>query len=426
VAFAAMTEWREMRPTNTITASDSAAAPCAAALAGLVAVAVGVGRFVYTPILPLMAEALGLSTFTAGLLASANFAGYLAGALFAVCPLPGSRRAWLVGALMASALTTGAMGLTQAVPIFLALRFVGGAASALGLILASAIVLEALAKAGRLDLSTVLFAGVGVGIVASAVLVSALQAEGFGWAALWIASSALSLAGVLAVAVLMPAGRPVAPARSSGPVVVARLPLIRLVAAYGLFGFGYVITATFLVAIVRADPRLRALEPSIWAVFGLAAAPSVALWTRLARRLGLAGSFALACLVEAAGVLTTVVWQTTAGIFLAAALVGGTFMGLTALGLVRGRSLAGGDSGRALALMTSAFGLGQIVGPSFAGWVARAFGSFAVPSMAAAGALVLAAVLGGAGRGLRKAGVATTYRHGTADRAGRTGRARDG
>ncbi len=373
----------------------STSASLSTALGGLLtlAVAIGIGRFVYTPILPLMVEALGLSKFTAGLVASANFAGYLAGALLAAGALPGSRRTWLLGALLASALTTGAMGYTQSVPLFLALRFAGGVASALALILASALVLEVLAEASRPGLSSVLFAGVGVGIVVSAALVSALRAEQAGWPALWIASGALSLVGTLAVAALIPKHKPVRPPRPADRTTRADSTLPRLVAAYGLFGFGYVITATFLVAIVRADAAVRPLEPMIWAVFGLAAAPSVALWRRLATSLGLPGAFAIACLVEAVGVLTSVAWRGTVGIFLAAVLVGGTFMGLTALGLVRGRSLAAGDGHRVIALMTGAFGLGQIVGPSFAGALYDRLGSFMVPSLIAAAALAFAALL---------------------------------
>lgn len=134
----------------------------------------------------------------------------------------------------------------------------------------------------------------------------------------------------------------------------------------------------------------------IWVAFGLAAAPSVAVWTQLATRFGLTATFAIACVVEAVGVLASVTWPTAPGAFLAAILVGGTFMGLTALGLVRARMLASGDPRRVLALMTGAFGFGQIIGPSYAGFVADSLGSFAVPSATAVATLLLAAVLTGA------------------------------
>ncbi len=167
-----------------------------------------------------------------------------------------------------------------------------------------------------------------------------------------------------------------------------------MTAAYGLFGFGYVITATFLVAIVRATPAVKDLEPVIWIVVGLAAAPSVWFWTFLGRRIGLATAFGVAALVEAAGVLASVLWPSSLGICFAAVLVGGTFMGLTALGLMRGRELALGDPRRVMAAMTGAFGVGQIVGPALAGLVSDVTGGFAVPSVVAAGALVVAAWLG--------------------------------
>ena len=146
------------------------------------------------------------------------------------------------------------------------------------------------------------------------------------------------------------------------------------------------------MTIVRVTPVIRALEPVIWIVFGLAAAPSVALWVWIARSLNIPQAFALACVIEATGVLASVAWQTASGIFVAAILVGGTFMGITALGLIQARALATGDP-RWLALMTGAFGLGQIVGPAFAGIVSDSLGRFTVPSITAAVALLIAAAL---------------------------------
>ncbi|HEY7577128.1 MAG TPA: YbfB/YjiJ family MFS transporter [Acetobacteraceae bacterium] len=369
-----------------------------AALGGLIALAaaIGIGRFVYTPILPPMIEALGMSKAAAGLIASANFLGYLLGALLAAWPnLPGSPRTWLLVSLAVSAVTTAGMGTAQTMAPFLLLRFIGGGASAVVLVLASAMVLEKLAEARRPGLSALHFAGVGTGIAASAILVAGLLRADQNWRSLWFASGAVSLLATVAVALLLRDAR--VPAQQAGgdggprPAIEAALP--RLIAAYGLFGFGYVITATFIVAIVRATPAVRASEPMVWIVFGVAAAPSVALWTRIAERLGILASFAVACAIEAGGVLASVTWRSATGIFLATTLVGGTFMGLTALGLVGARALAAGDSRRVLAWMTAAFGLGQIIGPTFAGVVSDRLGSFTVPSIAAAGALLLAAGL---------------------------------
>lgn len=358
------------------------------------AVGIGIGRFVYTPILPPMMAALGLSKSAAGLIASANFVGYLAGALGAArATLPGSGRVWLCGALVLSAATTAAMGLTDSVAGFMLLRFLGGIASALVLILSSALVLEQLALAGRPKLVSLHFAGVGVGIAGSAALIALQHAMGASWAVMWAASGAVSLLGAAAVALLVSdpaAHRPVSRAASN---VRLDRGLGRMTVAYGLFGFGYVITATFLVAIVRTTPAIRDLEPVIWIVVGVAAAPSVMVWTSVGRRIGIQSAFAMAALTEAAGVLASVAAPGMVGICLAAVLVGGTFMGLTALGLMRGRELAQGDPRRVMAAMTGAFGVGQIVGPLLAGVISDALGGFTVPSVAAAAGLVLAAWL---------------------------------
>jgi len=366
------------------------------ALGGLIALAaaLGIGRFVYTPILPSMMQALGLSQTAAGMIASANFLGYLLGALLAASPkLPGSRRAWLLGSLVLSAGSTSAMGGVSTTAPFLLLRFVGGGASAVVLVLASALVLGSLAEAQRPGLSALHFAGVGIGVVVSAILVAVLQCAGQPWQSLWVANGIVALLAAFAAAPLMRQGQaPVQLARQS-PAQPIDSGLLRLIIAYGLFGFGYVITATFIVTMVRGTPEIRALEPVIWIVFGLSAAPSVAIWTSVAARLGVPAAFALASVVEACGVVASVAWPSEIGLFLAAMLVGGTFMGLTALGLIRARSLASGNPRRTLALMTAAFGLGQIIGPGFAGAVSDRFGGFAAPSLVAVAALLIAAAL---------------------------------
>lgn len=362
------------------------------ALAGLVSLAVGngIGRFVFTPILPIMMEALGLTPGEAGLIASANYAGYLAGALIgATSWLRGSPKGWLVGGLVGGAVTTAMVALFTD-PLLLSLvRFAGGVASAFVLVFGSAVVLERLNAAGRGGLSAVHFAGAGAGIALSAVMVSTLHAAGVDWRGLWLAAGAVSLVGAACAALLLRAPDPTGEAPPEAGT--GREPLSLLI-AYGLLGFGYVITATFIVAIVRDQPATRAAEPIVWLIVGLAAIPSIALWTWAGRKLGEQPAYAWSCAIQAVGVALSVLWPTTSGAILAALLLGGTYMGSTALGLTAARHLAA-QPRQALARMTAAFGLGQMIGPLFAGMVADRTGSFTLPSLAAALGLLVAAAL---------------------------------
>ena len=374
-----------MHPAS-LTRSQALTLSCAGLSA--LAVAIGIGRFVYTPILPFMIDDLGLTAGAAGFIASANYTGYLAGAVLAAAKLPGSRRAWLIGGLALSALTTAATGLPSDVMALAVLRLVGGLASAFVLIFGSAIILDRLTAGGRAAFSAVHFAGVGTGIAVSALLVTALATAGAGWRVHWFASGAVSVIGLAAILLLVTEDAP-DPAGDNTPGNGAGLPA--LILAYGLFGFGYVITATFLVAIVRAEAPAQ--ESVVWLVVGLSAAPSVAVWAWLGQRLGTIQAFALACLVEAVGVASSVLWLSGPGVIVAAALLGGTFMGITALGLIVARERTAGDPRRILAAMTASFGVGQIAGPIFAGELHDTLGSFTAPSLVAAAALVLAAAL---------------------------------
>jgi predicted MFS family arabinose efflux permease len=366
------------------------------ALGGLLslAVAMGIGRFAYTPLLPEMMAAVPLSSSAAGLIASSNFLGYLIGALAAALPIFSRQRRVLLLALAASGATTAMTAMSSELSVLLAIRFAGGVASAFVFVFASSLVLARLHAVGRPNLVAVHFAGVGTGIAASAAFLAILSVVGIGWRGDWLALGAVSMMAFPAVARLLgpePTGHQEArePAR---PLGLTR-SLAALITAYGLFGFGYVITATFLVAIVRATPEMQVLERAIWVLFGLAAIPSVTLWTWFAGRVGILVAMALACIVEAIGVAASVLVPSLAGAILASIFLGGTFVGITALGLVGARSLSNSDPARVTALMTGSFGAGQIIGPAFAGLVVEVTGNYVMPTLVAALALLVAAGL---------------------------------
>ncbi len=371
----------------------------AAAIAGLAALALGmgIGRFAYTPLLPALITENGLSIEAAGYIASANFAGYLAGAL-ASLKVPARQRltAFRV-AIAASVVTTIAMGLPAPALVLAAIRFASGVASAFVMVHGSAVVLDVLALHRRPGLFPALYAGVGAGIAASALVVELAGRGGLSGAATWWALGAI--AAVLALFAWRlaepahPASSTAAAVRGEAPPAGRHRALRLLLLAYGGLGFGYVITATFLVVMVRSRADWRAWEMAVWCVVGLAAAPSNWVWQRLSLRRGPWVAMIAAFLAEAVGVAAAGWGGHLAWVMLGALLLGGTFMAITALGLTTARQLGGGASGPLVARMTAAFGLGQILGPALGGWLAERTGAFQAPSALACAVLIVCAAL---------------------------------
>jgi MFS family permease len=330
------------------------------------AIVMGIGRFLYTPLLPLMQRDFGFGADLAGLIASANFAGYLAGSVLASA-LPGEQaRLWGFRlALLASAATTLAMGLTDSVAIWLALRAVGGMASAVAMIAAAGIVAEALASVGEEARVGWLFGGVGAGMAASA-LMTRLAGEALDSAGLWVAAGLAS--ALLAPIVLAEIGERrlvPRPRRSDRQRRVPRpLPFWPLFVTYTCQGLGYSIFATFIVAIVKARPGSDALGDWVWVMAGLAGLPSCLLWGWAAERIGFATALLLAYLAQTAGVTLPAVSDAGWAALLGAGLFGGTFLAVTMLTLPLGRH---GVGGRGFAVLTAGFGVGQMLGPLLAG-----------------------------------------------------------
>ncbi len=375
--------------------------PVALALAGACALVtgMGVGRFAYTPLLPYMQRDVELSIAAAGYVASANFLGYLAGALLAIRVARERRSFWFAAALALSVLTTLGMAPLQSPWTMAAVRAASGIASAFVMVQGSAIVLDALARAGRPMLFSLLAAGVGVGITITAVLVEIMSRAATSSATMWLVLGALAaLVALPAAAVRDPAasgaaGAPGTAAAPDPPNLRERRALAWLTSAYGLLGFGYVITATFLVVIVRETPQWRPWEMAVWMCVGLAGAPSNFVWMRIAQRIDPYRAMTAAYLLEAVGVMAAVAGGSLPAVMLGAVLLGGTFMAITAVGLTTARELARGDSGPTLGRMTAAFGLGQIVGPGLGGWLAERSGGFTAPSLLAALTLVAGAAM---------------------------------
>lgn len=370
--------------------------PLRLALAGMVAMAVamGIGRFVYTPILPGMMEELGLSPADAGWIASANYLGYLVGAFAAAGNWAhGRERMLMFSGLAASTVLAALMGFGETMAAFLGIRFLAGLASAFVMVFTSSIVFSHLVAAGRNDLQALHFGGVGLGIAASSALMAVLVTLRTSWAAGWFWSGAISAWGLAIVAMLAGATFTINGADGREPALPKDRPLLKMIVAYGLFGFGYVVTATFLVAIVRQGGGGRVFEATVWMVTGFAGFPSVWLWQKVAARRGLYATYALACLVEVVGVAASVIVGGHAGPLLAGVLLGGTFIALTALGLQTARQLVPLAPRRIFAVMTASFGLGQIIGPIAAGLLAQASGNYVSASIMAAAVLLVSGTI---------------------------------
>ncbi len=373
-----------------------AAGRWAVALAGAVslAVAMGLGRFAFTPLLPMMLHDGVIDLHAASWLASANYLGYLAGALLCTFQpwlwahaqrLPPVDAPWLLRAgLVATALLTLAMALPVA-PLWPLLRFAAGVASALVFVYTSGWCLAQLARLGAPELGGVMYTGPGAGIVVSGVFASGMVAWQWRAATGWLIFGVLAFMLTASVWRIFRGGvnpRPVAAAAPRGaaadpaPRGGALDPALRCAAAgaghaeiailsiaYGLAGFGYIVTATFLPVIARAALPGSPWPDLFWPIFGLGVIGGALLATRLRLsgdlRLLLAGGY----LMQAAGIAVGVWSPSPAGFAIGSLLLGIPFTANTFFAMQEVRRLRPAHTAAFIGLLTAVYGVGQIVGP---------------------------------------------------------------
>ncbi|WP_244593564.1 YbfB/YjiJ family MFS transporter [Methylopila sp. Yamaguchi] len=351
---------------------------------GLVALAVamGIGRFAFTPLMPLMIRDGALDAVEGVEWAAANYAGYLIGALTASWFSRDPRRG-LILSLGGVALTTLAMAEVGAMPSALygaLLRGAAGVFSAWSLVCASSWCLAELARLRAGRLGSWIYTGVGLGVAFAGVLAWLGGRQPAHW--LWAELGLVASAGALLVWALSRGQSSPRAERSSPEAAAAGAPGRRggqwaLVICYGTFGFGYILPATFLPAMARElapDPLVFGLT---WPLFGLTAALSVAVVSRSLPSVSRRRLWALAQAAMALGAALPVMVPALWAVAASAVLVGSSFMVATMAGLQLARAARPDNPTPLLARMTSAFAVGQIGGPllvraigagRFAGW----------------------------------------------------------
>lgn len=354
-------------------------APLRVALAGMVALAVamGIGRFAFTPLLPMMLHDGVVDIATGSWLATANYAGYLAGALlYMALPWLGRRlgavpgnAALARGGLVATVLLTGVLALPWPAS-WPPLRFLAGVASALVFLGTANWCMGQLTRLGRPQLAGLIFCGPGLGIVVTGLPTGAMVAAGWSAAAGWATFAAL--AAVLCAGIWQVLRGGEAQGHAAGTPAAASLPAPAAqralhAVAYGLAGLGYIVTATFLPVIARAALPAGSVWPDLfWPVFGAGVALGAFLSTRIAphrdRRWLLAGAY----LLQAVGIALGLLWPGPAGFALGSLLLGLPFTAITFFALQEARHQWPQAGAGFTGLLTALYGIGQIAGPPMA------------------------------------------------------------
>lgn len=357
---------------------------------------VGLARFSYTPMLPIMRAQAGLSALDGGLLATLNYMGYISGALLAstLSKLEYKFQLYRLGLIMAAITTTG-MGLTQDVTTWLVLRYISGVSSVAGLLIASGLVMNWLSRQGLKTELGLHFAGMGLGIALTGFAVLAMVGS-LDWSQQWLVMGIGGILFFIPAWFWMPS-----PESALAQNQTAQKPtpspstrwMVLMIATYFCGGFGYVISATFIVAIVEALPQLVGSGGWVWVVVGLAAVPSSFVWDKLSNLLGDVEALMLAYGLQIVSILLPAFSDSYWAGMSSAALYGGTFVGIVSLTL----SMAGRrfpvNPAKAMARMTLSYGLAQIAAPAVAGYIAQHSGTYRGALYMAAFMMVIGMVL---------------------------------
>ena len=346
------------------------------------AVVMGFGRFLFTATLPDIMIQLSLSTTIAGWLASINYIGYFIGALIAMFVPP--RLTWhmLILWTIVSVITTILLVVpNMSLNLWYVIRLLSGIASGVAMILSSSLVIQSFSVECRSVLSAVHYAGIGVGISASAILTWWLLTIGYHFGMIWLVAGMISLPVLWLLYAIRPIDSIVSKPDNNQTSSLHQTyinfkrslyealaghskPVALLLTSYMLAGFGYITSATFLP--VMAAQRLTTQNSaglSIWLVVGIFAMLSNPIWGALAKRIGEVKTLMSLTLLQAFGMYLPIGIDGTIGLYGNAMILGLTFVGMVSMTLTIIKNINPIYSNLLIGLATLAYAIGQFIGP---------------------------------------------------------------
>ena len=343
-------------------------------------VTVGVARFAYTTLLPVMQQQTWLNEASGGWLATSIYLGYMCGVLLAASTNSLERKYRLLRLyLVLSVLTSVAMAWTDDLILWSVLRFIAGVCGSGGLILSSGLILKWLIKHNYPGELGIHFSGAGLSIAGAALLVEGMSAFDLNWQEQWIGFAVMAAVFAIPAWFWSPhpgpdnAGATVDTSNDRPP---SRTFFLLMLAAYFCAGYGYVVDATFIFDIVERQEALAGQGQIVFLLIGLAATPAVILWDRVARRTGYVKALLMAYLLQIAGIILPVLDNSLTTAMFSALLFGGTFMASVSLVLTMAGRMYPSNPAKMMGKMTLAYGVAQIVAPVLTGVLAQSSGHY--------------------------------------------------
>ncbi|MBL4783661.1 MAG: YbfB/YjiJ family MFS transporter [Porticoccaceae bacterium] len=338
----------------------------------------GIARFSYTPMIPIMFEQAGLTKVLAGWLATINYMGYMSGALTAtlVSSLVVKDRIYRLGLVLAI-ITTFMMGLSDNPWVWGVSRFVAGFSAAAGLLVGSGLMLNWLIRNNQRSEMGVHFSGVGLGIAFVAILI--WGSSQLDWSQQWL------LMGLVGMVLIIPAWRwlpspDMSGVTTTGELLKDRPPSKRflhlMMLVYFCGGFGFVISATYIVAIIESQPSMQGQGEMAFLILGLCAAPASIIWDLVSRKVGILNALLLTYLIHAVGIVLPAIQASLLFALLSACLYGFTFIGIVSIVLTMAGRFYPTKPAKLMGTLTMSYGVPQIIAPTIAGYLAVSTGNY--------------------------------------------------